>query len=145
MYILCNIMYRYFTSAHALYFIVRYERIFGRLTSYNICVTTAMREDLLHKWNVRWIVFFCLLSCCEVWKPENEISITITYFELTVTLLETHHGVYRTLFAGVFLGLMKLLCWPMIERSGEGCSLCYRPFVPNFSRLGTKNTEDKSC
>jgi len=37
---------------HSLYLIVRYERIFGTLTSHNICVTAAMREDLLCKWNI---------------------------------------------------------------------------------------------
>jgi beta-1,4-mannosyltransferase len=30
-----------------------YEHVFGRLSSYNICVTNAMREDLLASWNIR--------------------------------------------------------------------------------------------
>jgi len=32
---------------------VRYERIFGRMSTQNICVTDAMREDLLNNWNIR--------------------------------------------------------------------------------------------
>lgn len=41
-------------AAHPLVRIHRwYERVFGRMSSHNICVTAAMSEDLLNKWNIR--------------------------------------------------------------------------------------------
>jgi len=30
-----------------------YERIFGRLADFNLCVTKAMKDDLLKKWNIK--------------------------------------------------------------------------------------------
>lgn len=32
----------------------RYEKIFGRLSHLNLCVTNAMREDLAENWGVRY-------------------------------------------------------------------------------------------
>ncbi|XP_073398882.1 chitobiosyldiphosphodolichol beta-mannosyltransferase isoform X1 [Dendrobates tinctorius] len=35
-----------------------YEKIFGRLSSYNFCVTNAMKEDLLQNWRIKAITLY---------------------------------------------------------------------------------------
>ncbi|XP_040295837.1 chitobiosyldiphosphodolichol beta-mannosyltransferase isoform X1 [Bufo bufo] len=35
-----------------------YEKIFGRLSNYNFCVTNAMKEDLLHNWKIKSITLY---------------------------------------------------------------------------------------
>ncbi|XP_066432244.1 chitobiosyldiphosphodolichol beta-mannosyltransferase isoform X2 [Eleutherodactylus coqui] len=35
-----------------------YEKIFGRLSNYNFCVTNAMKEDLLHNWRIKAITLY---------------------------------------------------------------------------------------
>ncbi|XP_063790304.1 chitobiosyldiphosphodolichol beta-mannosyltransferase isoform X2 [Pseudophryne corroboree] len=35
-----------------------YEKLFGRLSNYNFCVTNAMKEDLLHNWSIRSITLY---------------------------------------------------------------------------------------
>ncbi|XP_068102930.1 chitobiosyldiphosphodolichol beta-mannosyltransferase [Hyperolius riggenbachi] len=35
-----------------------YEKIFGRLSDYNFCVTNAMKEDLLHNWRINAITLY---------------------------------------------------------------------------------------
>ncbi|XP_075173994.1 chitobiosyldiphosphodolichol beta-mannosyltransferase isoform X2 [Anomaloglossus baeobatrachus] len=35
-----------------------YEKIFGRLSDYNFCVTNAMREDLLQNWGIKAVTLY---------------------------------------------------------------------------------------
>ncbi|XP_069839759.1 chitobiosyldiphosphodolichol beta-mannosyltransferase isoform X2 [Dendropsophus ebraccatus] len=35
-----------------------YEKIFGRVSNYNFCVTNAMKEDLLHNWGIKAITLY---------------------------------------------------------------------------------------
>lgn len=51
----------------------RYEKIFGRLSHLNLCVTNAMREDLAENWCVRYAgpiryahQSMCFASCSTV-------------------------------------------------------------------------------
>ncbi|CAJ0962166.1 unnamed protein product [Ranitomeya imitator] len=39
----------------AKWFVYVYEKLFGRLSSYNFCVTNAMKEDLLQNWRIKAI------------------------------------------------------------------------------------------
>jgi hypothetical protein len=49
----------------------RYEKLFGRLSHLNLCVTNAMREDLAENWHVRYRGPGTSFSLRVVWGPRT--------------------------------------------------------------------------